>query len=67
VHPHLDPSGTRWLPLPFWVFGGAIKPFGVDLGTAQVAEVLLGVLGAIGIWWVARTLDATPRAALMAR
>ena len=44
VHPHLDPSGTSWLPLPFWVYGGAMKAFGLSLATAQITAILLGVL-----------------------
>jgi hypothetical protein len=65
-HPQLDPSGTSWLPLPFLVYGGAIKAFGPDLRTAQATAILLGVLGAVGIWLVARALDCSPRAALIA-
>lgn len=41
--PHLDPSGTSWLPLPFQITGAAMMAFGGDLAVARVVAVLLGV------------------------
>jgi hypothetical protein len=66
VHPHLDPSGTSWLPLPFWVYGGVMQVFGATLATAQITAILLGVYAAVGVWLVARALELGPRAALFA-
>jgi hypothetical protein len=40
--PRLDPTGTSWLPFPFWLYGGAMLAFGRSLG---VATALAGVLG----------------------
>ena len=34
--PHLDPSGTSWLPLPFWLVGGAMTLLGPSLEVARV-------------------------------
>ncbi len=65
IHPHLDPSGTSWLPLPFWVYGGTMKAFGLSLATAQITAILLGVYAAVGVWLIARSLDLSPRAALL--
>jgi hypothetical protein len=40
--PHLDPSGTSWLPFPFWVEGGVMALAGRSLHVARVVAVLLG-------------------------
>jgi hypothetical protein len=41
--PHLDPSGTSWLPLPFWVYGAAFRLFGGSFVVARVTAVLVGI------------------------
>lgn len=41
--PHLDPSGTSWLPLPFWVYGAAFWLLGGSLAVARVVAVLVGI------------------------
>jgi hypothetical protein len=38
--PKLDPTGTSWLPLPFWLLGGVMMAFGRSLTVARVASVL---------------------------
>ncbi len=43
-HPGLDPSGTSWLPFPFWVTGGAMLLFGRSLTTARAVACVLGVV-----------------------
>ncbi len=43
VAPSLDPSGTSWLPLPFWIYGTAFFIFGSSLPVARVVAVLLGI------------------------
>ncbi len=45
--PHLDPSGTSWLPLPFWVFGGAMMLFGRSLEVARGLAFGLGALAPV--------------------
>jgi hypothetical protein len=41
--PSLDPSGTSWLPLPFWLYGAAFRLFGGSLGVARTVAVVLGI------------------------
>ncbi len=63
--PSLDPSGTSWLPLPFWIVGGAMAAFGRSVAVARVVALVLGVLAALAVYVAARWLDVpTPRAAL---
>ena len=45
--PTLDPSGTSWLPFPFWLTGAAMMAFGRSLGTASV--VAGGLLVVVGV------------------
>ncbi|MFO0615170.1 MAG: glycosyltransferase family 39 protein [Polyangiaceae bacterium] len=56
--PTLDPSGTSWLPAPFWILGGAMRVFGRALWVAQVQAVALGVLAMWIVYaagsWIAR-------------
>jgi hypothetical protein len=47
--PKLDPSGTSWLPLPFWITGGAMKIFGYSPAVAVAVGIVLGVLS---VWLV---------------
>ena len=42
VAPRLDPSGTSWLPAPFWVAGGAMIVTGRSLLAARVVALVLG-------------------------
>jgi hypothetical protein len=44
--PKLDPSGTSWLPLPFWVYGAAMMLFGRSLATARALAFVLGIASA---------------------
>lgn len=57
--PRLDPSGTSWLPFPFWITGGAMMVLGRSLMTARVVAWALGVLGALGPYWTLRHLQHT--------
>jgi hypothetical protein len=45
--PLLDPSGTSWLPFPFWVTGGAMLLFGRSLETARGVAFVLGALSVV--------------------
>lgn len=47
--PKLDPSGTSWLPLPFWIHGEAMRLFGSSLATARATSAVLAV---VAIWLV---------------
>jgi hypothetical protein len=43
--PRLDPTGTSWLPMPFWIVGSAMKLFGATLETARALAVVSAALG----------------------
>jgi hypothetical protein len=64
--PSLDPSGTSWLPLPFWIYGTAFATFGNGLGVARVVAVALGILAALLVWLAARWFGAGRVGALAA-
>ena len=64
-HPSLDPSGTSWLPLPFWLYGVPMALFGDSLLVARVVAVALGAASAVLVWIAARLfLGLSERAAL---
>jgi hypothetical protein len=54
--PALDPSGSSWLPLPFWVYGSGFAVFGNGLEVARGFSVGLGALAALLVWLAARIL-----------
>lgn len=63
--PSADPSGTSWLPLPFWLYGVPMALFGDSLATARAVAVLLGIASAVAVWLAARLLGLPERAALL--
>ncbi len=42
--PKLDPSGTSWLPFPFWLYGASMMVVGRSLGAARAIAFVLGAL-----------------------
>jgi hypothetical protein len=64
--PAVDPSGTSWLPLPFWLYGGAFAVFGDGLGVARAVALFLGALAAALVVLAARLLGLPRGAALAA-
>jgi hypothetical protein len=66
VAPSFDPSGTSWLPLPFQLYGAAFALFGLELSVARAVAVLLGLIGALGIYVAARWVRLSPERALLA-
>jgi len=40
--PRLDPSGTSWLPAPFWIEGLAMMVLGRSLAAARAVAMILG-------------------------
>lgn len=44
--PRVDPSGTSWLPFPFWWTGTFLAVLGRSLTVATIASILLASLGA---------------------
>jgi hypothetical protein len=60
--PRLDPSGTSWLPFPFWLNGVAMQLAGRSLAVARGVAILSGIAGAVlvyrmllraGVAWIA--------------
>lgn len=44
--PKLDPSGTSWLPFPFWALGSVMVAAGRSLAVARIASIALASLAA---------------------
>jgi hypothetical protein len=63
--PALDPSGTSWLPLPFWIYGAALALFGSTLAVARAVAVALGVAAVLVLLLAARVAGLGRRAALL--
>lgn len=64
-HPRLDPSGTSWLPFPFYVTGVGLLLFGSSLEVARALQLLEAVVSAALLYLGARRLGLGPwRAAL---
>ena len=62
--PKLDPSGTSWLPLPFWITGLAMMAFGRSLEVARGVAIGQGVLAALTVFVAARWITEDRRASL---
>lgn len=62
--PKLDPSGTSWLPLPFWITGLAMMVFGRSLEVARGVSIGLGILSALLVFVAARWITEDRRASL---
>lgn len=61
--PSWDPSGTSWLPFPFWLNGGAMLLFGPSLSTARAVAIASGIGAALLLylasrWWGASRGEA---------
>lgn len=52
--PRLDPSGTSWLPAPFWVLGGLMAVLGRSLAVAHAASIALSSLAAAAPFFALR-------------
>jgi hypothetical protein len=65
ARPRLDPTGSSWLPVPFWVYGSALAAFGRTLEVARAVAVGLGIVSVGFVWASARLLGLAPRAALL--
>jgi len=63
--PRWDPSGTSWLPLPFWLYGTCMTLCGATLACARVLAFTLGLVGALGLWLAGRWLGLSRNAALL--
>jgi hypothetical protein len=62
--PRLDPSGTSWLPFPFWWTGSFLALFGRSLSVARFASILLASVGATLPYVALRTVSVDRTRAL---
>ncbi len=63
--PSFDPSGTSWLPAPFWGTGTFMVLFGADWSVARSSAFLTGLVAAAGVWGAAAMLGLGRGAALV--
>jgi hypothetical protein len=63
--PRIDPSGTSWLPFPFWVDGMAMMALGRSLPVARAMAVVLGCASVLAPYFAMRAVRV-PRAAALA-
>ena len=64
--PKLDPSGTSWLPAPFWLNGAAMMVFGRSLEVARGVALVLGFASSLLLYAGARLVVRDPRRAALA-
>lgn len=64
--PSLDPSGTSWLPFPFWVQGAAMLVFGRSVEFARATAFVLGLCSAALVYVAGHFLELPRRTALAA-
>lgn len=62
--PALDPSGTSWLPFPFWWTGSVMMVFGRSLAVARATAFVTAILAALLLLIAARWLARGPVGAL---
>jgi hypothetical protein len=62
--PRLDPSGTSWLPLPFWIAGAWMMVVGRSLASARAIALVLGVLGVAAPYAAMRGVGVSRAAAV---
>ena len=63
--PKLDPSGTSWLPFPFWLTGGAMMVFGRTLDVARGVAFGLSALSVIPVYVALRSIGVARVSALL--
>jgi hypothetical protein len=61
--PKLDPSGTSWLPFPFWIYGGLMMIVGRSLFAAKAIAFVLGALAPALPYAGLRSMQITRNAA----
>jgi hypothetical protein len=64
--PALDPSGTSWLPFPFWLNGALMVLFGRSIATARTAAFALGLVSVAPPYLAARAIGVARPYALVA-
>jgi hypothetical protein len=63
--PRLDPSGTSWLPFPFWVMGAAMKLLDSSLDVARLATAAQAVAATWLLFAAGRRWGFSERRALV--
>ena len=63
--PHFDPTGTSWLPAPFWFYGAAFRFFGTGLEVARATAIVLSLGATVLVYLAARLLGASGFSALL--
>jgi hypothetical protein len=63
--PRIDPSGTSWLPVPFWVNGSVFLGVGRGLGVARGVAFLLGIAAILLVHRAALWISGDRRSALI--
>ncbi len=66
VTPRLDPSGSSWLPLPFYVMGTAMIGLAPSLLVARLVALGLAALSALGVYVAGTWLGLGRRSAACA-
>lgn len=56
--PRWDPSGTSWLPFPFWLTGLSMMVFSPSLEVARATSILASALALIPLYMAARACGA---------
>jgi hypothetical protein len=64
--PRLDPSGTSWLPFPFWIEGSAMAFAGRSLEVARAFAVVVGAACVAAPYLAMRAAGVTRAAAAIA-
>jgi len=64
LHPRLDPTGTSWLPVPFWIHGTAMALFGRSLLVADLVTMVGACLASLLLYGAARWSGLSPRVSL---
>ena len=63
--PRLDPSGTSWLPAPFWLNGAAMLLVGRSLLGGRIVAFAMGLVSALLVYIAARWLTKSARHAVL--
>ena len=69
--PRLDPSGSSWLPVPFWLMGAPMLVLGKGWGSARGVSLLMGCFAVLSVagaarWWGLPRRQAITAAAMAA-
>jgi 4-amino-4-deoxy-L-arabinose transferase-like glycosyltransferase len=62
--PRLDPTGSSWLPVPFWLNGALFRVFGPTLDVARAIAFVLGAVSAALVYVAALWTTGDRRAAV---